>query len=220
MLIIGHRGAKGLAQENSLDAIAWALKYKVDLIELDVRTTADNIAVLYHDSYTVNKKTNKKLKLSKSSYIYLASNIAGLTTLEEGLSHTKNTGTLIEIKPGADIKSVLKVIKNTSAEVKARMIITSFDYKILKIVSRECPGIKLAVLDKWSGVRASHRAKKLKSEIIIMNQRWLWGGFISSVSRSGLQLFAYTVNNPEKANRWRKFNLAGVITDYPDRFIN
>jgi glycerophosphoryl diester phosphodiesterase len=51
-----------------------------------------------------------------------------------------------------------------------------------------------------------------------MNQRWLWWGFIRGFKHSDKQLYAYTLNDPKKAKRWAKWGLAGVITDYPDRF--
>ena len=48
-LVIGHRGAAGLAPENTLAAIRRALAIGVDAIELDVQLTADNKIAVYHD---------------------------------------------------------------------------------------------------------------------------------------------------------------------------
>jgi len=38
------------------------------------------------------------------------------------------------------------------------------------------------------------------------------------MKHAGYELYAYTINNPAKARRWAKHGLAGVVTDYPDRF--
>jgi len=54
--IVGHRGARGLAPENTLAAIDKALEHQVDEIEIDVRITADNIAVLAHDPWIRTQK--------------------------------------------------------------------------------------------------------------------------------------------------------------------
>jgi glycerophosphoryl diester phosphodiesterase len=47
--VIAHRGAAGLAPENTLSAFARALEIGVDGIELDVLTTADGELVVHHD---------------------------------------------------------------------------------------------------------------------------------------------------------------------------
>src|ERR1044071_1736878 len=47
--IVDHRGAGGLAPENTLDAIDSGLKYKAEYIEIDIRQTMDNEIVVIHD---------------------------------------------------------------------------------------------------------------------------------------------------------------------------
>src|SRR3989304_5989363 len=45
----GHRGARGLAPENTLPAFAAALSIGVTTLELDVGVTRDGIVVVHHD---------------------------------------------------------------------------------------------------------------------------------------------------------------------------
>jgi glycerophosphoryl diester phosphodiesterase len=47
--VIGHRGAAGLAPENTLAAISKALEIGVDAVELDVHLSKDGVVVVYHD---------------------------------------------------------------------------------------------------------------------------------------------------------------------------
>ena len=49
ILIHGHRGARGLAPENTLAGFACALKVGVDVLELDLRMSADGKIVIHHD---------------------------------------------------------------------------------------------------------------------------------------------------------------------------
>lgn len=47
----GHRGARGLAPENTLPAFEKALEVGVDTLELDIGITADGVVVISHDPY-------------------------------------------------------------------------------------------------------------------------------------------------------------------------
>jgi glycerophosphoryl diester phosphodiesterase len=47
----GHRGARGLAPENTLAAFEQALRLGVTTLELDIGVTADGVVVITHDPY-------------------------------------------------------------------------------------------------------------------------------------------------------------------------
>ena len=49
-LVLGHRGAPGLAQENTIAAFVAAARLGADGVELDVRRTADGALVVHHDA--------------------------------------------------------------------------------------------------------------------------------------------------------------------------
>src|SRR5260370_8799515 len=48
-LRIGHRGAAGLEPENTLRGIETALRFGVDMVEVDVRPCADGALLVIHD---------------------------------------------------------------------------------------------------------------------------------------------------------------------------
>src|SRR5215212_8361264 len=56
-LVIAHRGASGLAPENTLAAFKLAMALGADGVEMDVQLSADNRAVVIHDA-RVNRTTN------------------------------------------------------------------------------------------------------------------------------------------------------------------
>ena len=58
-LVIAHRGASGLAPENTLAAFRLAAALGAEGVEMDVQLTADGQAVVIHDSY-VNRTTDGK----------------------------------------------------------------------------------------------------------------------------------------------------------------
>src|SRR5215207_8645136 len=47
----GHRGARGLAPENTLAAFERALEIGVTTLELDIGLTSDGVVVIAHDPY-------------------------------------------------------------------------------------------------------------------------------------------------------------------------
>lgn len=199
MKIIGHRGAAGLAPENTLRAIKTALKYGVDKIEIDARLNQSGTPVLSHDPVI----SRQAVSLSRA-----------IETIN------RSCPLIIEIKPHENPRRIFDVIERflSLGWLPSDFEIASFEYAILKSAKRQLPQIPLTVLEKWSGVRATSRARRLGTRSIAMNQRWLWQGFISLLSRSGFKLAAYTVNNPRQAEHWQKAGLAAIITDYPDRF--
>lgn len=56
MLIVGHRGAKGVEPENTLRALRRGMEC-ADLVEVDVRLTKDGIPIVIHDA-TVDRTTD------------------------------------------------------------------------------------------------------------------------------------------------------------------
>ncbi len=209
MKIIGHRGARGLAPENTITSFDAALEFKVDAIEVDVRTTRDHVAVLSHDEKL------GKINLLDMDFDDLKSASPGIVTLEEALAYLENkTEIILDIKPGCELAPVLACLDQTIAKFS----IASFDFELLKKFRKVLPDQTFVINERWSGVRASFRARKLGTTHISMNQRWLWGGFIKSVKRNNYHLYAYTLNNPKKAKRWAKKGLYAIYTDFPDKF--
>jgi len=51
-LVIAHRGDSSESLENSIDSIHRALSYPVDMIELDIRKSLDNVLYVMHDKMT------------------------------------------------------------------------------------------------------------------------------------------------------------------------
>lgn len=220
MKIIGHRGAKGLAPENTLASLLKAVEHKVDEIEFDVRVTSDNVPVLHHDPDIVDP-SGAALSIAHTPYKTLRAHKPDLTTFEQAFKTLpRQVNLVIEVKPHVAIEPIADDIKQALKDgwQSERLALASFDFTVLRALHRAFPDIKMVVNERWSGVRAHHRARAVKATRVTMNQQWLWSGFIKSVSRSNIELVAYTLNDPVKVRRWAKYGLAGVVTDFPDRF--
>lgn len=63
----GHRGARAIYPENSLPAFQYALEQAVDVLELDLVVTKDNVLIISHDPLVNTKLCNAdKLKLPQN----------------------------------------------------------------------------------------------------------------------------------------------------------
>src|SRR5215471_19104003 len=47
----GHRGARAMRPENTIPAFEYAIQAGVDVLELDMAVTRDNVVVVSHDPY-------------------------------------------------------------------------------------------------------------------------------------------------------------------------
>ena len=220
MKIIAHRGAKGLAPENTVASLKKALEFEIDGIEFDLRVTKDGVVIIHHDRTLVDPSGNK-LEIANSTFIELQSHKPDLATFEEVLAViSKAVPMYVEVKPDVPTQPIIKIIKHcldTTYKPK-HFLLLSFSQNTLEELHQTLPEIPKVVIERWSGVRATYRAKRIQTKTIAMNKKFLWFGFIWIVAHKGYELYAYTLNNPKKARRWAKYGLAGVVTDFPDRF--
>lgn len=217
MRIIGHRGARGLAPENTLASIEKVLQYPVDMIEIDVRTTRDGKAVLSHDEHIkgthILTTTHRKLKKLDGE----------LTTLEDALKLVPlNMVVNLEVKPHARAAHIVAAIKRSLEQTGRKpemLLFSSFDFGLLQKLHAKLPDIPVAILERFSGIRAAHRARKLGVKRLHFSAHALWSLYIRAATSRGYEVYAYTINKPEKAAKWKRYGLAGIFTDYPDRFL-
>lgn len=219
MKIIGHRGAKGLAPENTLRAFEKALEHKVDEIELDVRVTSDGLVVLSHDP-VVHDRAGNEVEVLTHTLEELRRHKPDLATLDDALTLIdRKVPVLIEIKPKVAVEPIVKILREFRAKGWAanELLPGSFDQKVLRRVHKQMPDAPLVVIERWSGVRAALRARQVHTKRLNMRSWWLWSGFLRPMHRRGWQIAPYTMNDPAKVHKWRPY-LYAVITDFPDLF--
>ncbi|HEX4774719.1 MAG TPA: glycerophosphodiester phosphodiesterase [Candidatus Saccharimonadales bacterium] len=220
MKIVGHRGARGLAPENTIAGLKKGLEHHVDALEFDLRVTKDKIVVLHHNQSVVDS-SGKRFFIRSADYRTLKKHKPDLTTFDEVLQAIpKGTPLFIEVKTWVDTKPIISLIRDSFKHgwKLSDMTLRSFSYITLKKLHRALPDVHINILERFSGVRATSRARRMHTKSLTMKQQFLWFGFIKAISRNGYQLYAYTINDPVKAKRWEQYGLYGIVTDFPDRF--
>jgi len=220
MKIIGHRGARGLAPENTLLGLEKALAHGADALEIDVRIAKDGTAVLVHNRIIEDAEGNT-LQVHLHTYEELKAHKPDLPTLTEALELVnQRVPVIIEIKPKEPTHEVIRIVHSFMDRGwgPADLLFVSFDYRILKELHTAFPAHTIIVDEIWSGVRAASRARRLDSRDISIYAPFIWGGFIRAFTRRGYRLYAFPMNDPKKARKWAKLGFYAAITDYPDRF--
>jgi glycerophosphoryl diester phosphodiesterase len=110
--IQGHRGARGLWPENTLQGFARTLEIGVDVLELDVGLTADGVPVLHHDQALRGDTVRDRgpARPRDPMYPYVGRPIQELTlaqvkTVDAGVPHPRFAETQTPL-PGAEVPTL------------------------------------------------------------------------------------------------------------------
>jgi len=220
MKIIGHRGARGLAPENTLASIKKAIQAGVDEVEIDLRVTKDQQIVLAHDPFIEDAAGIKHI-VAERSFEELAKIKPDLAEFSEAvLAIGRKVPLPVEVKPKVNTIPIIAELEQLLANgwQSKDFLLGSFSQHTLRALHEAFPDIEPVVIEHFSGVRAAWRARAVGAKRINMSKYSLWMPFIKTMKQRGFKLYAYTLNDPKKARKWGKGGLAGVITERPDLF--
>ena len=222
MQIISHRGAKGLALENSRDSFEYALRSKAEYVEFDIRQTADDQLVVIH-SPTARKVTGRKLVIRESSLKSLKSvktkNGQSIMTLSEVVEQIdKRMKFNIELKsPGTGtllaphLKEMLK-----HGYSYDDFFVSSFRVSVLRELRALNKDVRLALLHRilpFTFLRV-YRELGLWGVGFRFDLAWSW--VIRAAKKRDLFTYVYFVNWPWQMPRLKRIGIDAVCTNHPD----
>jgi glycerophosphoryl diester phosphodiesterase len=214
MIIIGHRGAKGHIAENTLASFEKALQLNVDMIELDVFLSRDNIPVVIHDK-TIDRTTSGFGLVSSFSARELRE--FGIPTLQDVFQLVNNQCDInIEVKEIKAVKSILDLI-DSNIFSKDKILISSFDWNALQEVRFHDDEIRIGVLIETNLELALAFAKFIKAYAIHPQYKLLNKENVAQMQSQNFKVFPWTVNDQTDITFVKFLNVDGIITDYPDR---
>lgn len=214
MLKIGHRGAKGHVQENTLASFQKALELGADMIELDVFKSKDNIPMVIHDP-TLDRTT--KTRGLVADFKAAALQQLGIPTLAEVFDLVQNRCEInIELKNFDTVASVLSLI-NTSGFPKANLLISSFDWNALQEVRFHDDSIRIGVLTETDLKTALTFAKFIEAYAIHPHFQLLTKENTLQIQSHHFKVFPWTVNEAADISLLKSFKVDGIISDYPER---
>ena len=151
--LIGHRGVKDLAPENTLDSINEAIKLNLKWIEVDVKISKDHKPFLLHDEYLDRTTSGSGLpykfnyeqikKLDAGSWFDKKYNKSYPPSLEEvlNLCSDKKIGLNIELKPNKNFEkeNTLQIYQLTKNIHQIDIFFSSFDMISILEISKLYP---------------------------------------------------------------------------------
>ena len=228
--VIGHRGAAGIAPENTLAGFRAARDAGVRWVEFDVRLTADLVPVGIHDA-TLARVAGMSGRIARLTADRLATIDAGswfaphfaaerVPTLAVALAECAalGLGANVELKC-CGIRS--RALARRAADVvrSARgvpLLVSSFRPSLLAAFRRRAPDVPRGLLLERlrPGWRAT--ARRLGCVTVNLGAIGLDARKIGAVRAAGFGIVVYTVNDPARAARLLAAGVDSIISDRPD----
>lgn len=235
--IKAHRGASIHAPENTIAAVRLAFASGADAAEVDVRISADGVAVIIHDEDT-DRVGGRKRKVATQTLAELRELDVGswmraefsgerIPTLDEILLLVPESKTLfVEIKDGvAAVPIVMKSIKNTKSG--GTFAIESFSLEVLEAVGDAMPDLPRhwTISAKESpdnpkillphDLALVSQAKALGFAGLSIDGRGLRPEFAEATRKAGLELAVWTIDSPAIARVLRQLPITYIETNDP-----
>ena len=226
VIVTAHRGASGLAPENTLAAFKKAIEFQADFSELDVHLSKDGKVILMHDE-TVDRTTNgsgvvweldaKELKaLDAGSWFSADFTGEPVPDLQEVIHLVKGKMKLnIEIKISGNepniAEKVVEIIRNN--EFENDCFITSFDKEAVLRVKEIAPDLKTGLIfgtysdDVFNG----------NWEILSVNHNLVNKEFMEKAAEKNLVVHTWTVNEKDRMQQMIDLGVDGIITNFPNK---
>lgn len=221
-LIIGHRGAAGLAPENTLAGFARAAALGVHAVELDVHFVHGHLLVIHDD--TLDRTTSGSGPLAAPGIERLRTLDAGggnpIPILEEVFEALPaDLGINVELK-GRDTAEPLFSMLQHFGHRQGDVLVSSFELEELRRFAELARGtVKLAPLfQRWNG-RIPKIAEELGAWSVNLGIRASTPRNVGELRALGFRVLVYTVNDAAVAERLFSWGATGVFTDFPDRMI-
>lgn len=240
-LVIGHRGYREVAPENTLPSFELALAAHPDLVELDYRHSADGVPVCIHDA-TVTRTTDAKKRWKDGDHRVATRTLADLRKLDAGAwKHERYAGTRIPtlqeaietIRPGAvpllerkegDAATLARLLRERG--LVNQVIVIAFDWEYLRELRRLLPEQVLGALGPSAATRLRSqgrdrltaslidRVMRMGVDLVVWNNK-VGRTAINAAHGRGMRVWVYTVNDPVEADTLAQAGVDGLISDNP-----
>ncbi|ANF81104.1 glycerophosphodiester phosphodiesterase [Acinetobacter sp. NCu2D-2] len=234
MRIIGHRGARGEAPENTLGGFQYIQNLGIRAVEFDVRQLKDDALIIMHDDNFVRTAGQQKAlyecsqtELSHYNHAVTWSSwnqVEPTPLLNQTLNVIHNFDHIeVEVKAvqsQAEAEKITLAIEQQLKGFEHTAVITSFDLKIHQALQQRQSNFKRGLLIETD---IQHQAIEQALDLGCCQIGWMNElanrELIQATQDAKLDISVWTVNEIERAKELRDLGVQGLITDFPKRML-
>jgi glycerophosphoryl diester phosphodiesterase len=233
-LVGAHRGASAAETENTIAAFSRAAEMGADLIEFDVRRTADGRLVVFHDG---DVRGHAIAELTLAKVLERAAPEVAIPTLAETLAATRGRiGLDVELKEEGYEDDVVAEVREVFGLDGAAF--SSFSVSTVAAIAARHPSARVGLIldnqleseiDAWRDFMDRHGRAPTPDELVgvvrasgasfvaASHQLLATRGFEDAFASNAFPIFAWTVNDPDVMRRlFADPAIEGVLSDHPD----
>jgi glycerophosphoryl diester phosphodiesterase len=235
IFVSAHRGASGVAPENTMISFEEAVKAGASMIEVDVQITSDKKIICFHD-FNLGRTVKGRKRVNQLPLRAFKKMDAG--SWHDPFFHRETVPTLAEaidfMRDKCYLSVEIKSHKKDFSKDKARRIYEvvkemdflentlfgSFDHKILKIMKENDPEVNTAAIkhpgrkDNPKEVKEIYNPDAFVCSLDEINQE-----INDECKEAGMMLGIYTVDNWYDMNRIKNFNIKSIASNFPGAVV-
>lgn len=242
--VFGHRGAAGVAPENTLPSFALAAALGAGYLELDVWGTRDGVVVVLHDP-TLDRTTDGCGPVCEQSFAAIAALDAGcrftpdgtcfpyrgqgirVPTLESVLRGFPACGFNIEIKQAQPslVEAVVDLLDRTGTADRALL---AAEHDVVMRAIRAAAGTRIATGSSAEEVAVfidrcarddwagyAPPGRALQIPPAFGNVALVTPATVAAAHRFGTEIHVWTINDAAEIDRLLALGVDGVMSDFP-----
>jgi glycerophosphoryl diester phosphodiesterase len=204
LLLLGHRGARQYAPENTVPAFELALQHGCDGIEFDVRLTSDGRAIICHDRYFAG------LEVARNTFASLAALDPSLISLEDVIARFHSRAFLyVELKvPGLENATLDAFSRNPS---ERGYVVASFLPDVVRAMYQRDHSIPLGLICGRSHEFACW--PDLPVDYVMPRHSLVSAALVGKLHNAGKRVIGWTVNSERDMRALANSGADGMMSD-------
>ncbi len=215
-----HGGAPYAALSNTAGAIEAAAALGVDVIEVDVRATADGRLVLWHDEDVVVGERHLPIAATPLDTLRALDLGDGVRVLElrevAGLVGDRAT-LMLDLKEDGLEHGIVEALRDNSFEP---VVVCGHYWHSMREIKRQVPetAVSLTLDRSWQDRYGPALIERLDTAAVTVDWRVLDPALAGRCHARGLAVLAWTVDEPELMRRVLALGADGLTSNRPDLF--